>query len=43
MAINNQLILKTKKRTGKGSDWHISLNPRNLKEVYEMIKIRRDD
>ncbi len=37
-AINNQLILKIKKRTGKGSDWHISLNPKRLKELYEMIR-----
>jgi len=37
-AINEQLILKIKKRTGKGSDWHISLNPRKLKELYEMIR-----
>jgi len=36
--INNQLILKIKKRTGKGSDWHVSLNPRKLKELYEMIR-----
>jgi len=36
-AVNNQFILKLKKRTGKGSDWHISLNPRKLKELYEMI------
>ncbi|MCX6709692.1 MAG: hypothetical protein NTV63_01915 [Candidatus Woesearchaeota archaeon] len=37
-AINNQLILRTKKKTGKGSDWHIWLNPRKLKELYEMIR-----
>ena len=36
--INNQLILKIKKRTKKGSDWHISLNPRKLKELYEIIR-----
>ena len=36
--INNQSILRTKKRTGKGSDWHIALNPRKLKELYEMIR-----
>lgn len=36
--INNQSILKIKKKTGKGSDWHISLNPRNLKELYELIR-----
>lgn len=37
-AINEKLLLRTKKRTGKGSDWHISLNPRRLKEVYELIE-----
>jgi hypothetical protein len=36
--INTQFILKTKKRTGKGYDWHVSLNPRKLKEMYELIK-----
>lgn len=36
--INNQSILRVKKRTGKGSDWHISLNPRRLKELNEMIE-----
>ena len=36
--INMQMILRIQKRTGKGSDWHISLNPRRLKEVYEMIE-----
>jgi hypothetical protein len=36
--LNNQMILRIKKRTGKGSDWHISLAPRKLKELYEMIK-----
>ena len=34
--LNNVIILRKKKRTGKGSDWHISLNPRKLKEAYEM-------
>jgi len=36
--INQGIILRQKKKTGKGSDWHISLNPRKLKEVYEMLK-----
>lgn len=36
--INNQSILRTKKRTGKGYDWHISLNPRRLKELNERIE-----
>jgi len=35
--INKDLILRLKKRTGKGSDWHISLNPRKLKEIYRKI------
>jgi hypothetical protein len=37
-ALNAQLLLRIKKRTGKGSDWHISLNPRKLKDVYELIR-----
>lgn len=36
--VNSGFILKTKKKTGKGSGWHISLNPRNLKELYVIIK-----
>jgi hypothetical protein len=35
--INQGLILRMKKRTGKGSDWHISINPKKIKEVYESI------
>lgn len=31
--INDQIIIRVKKKTGKGSDWHISLNPRKLKEL----------
>lgn len=36
-AIKRGLILRTKKKTGRGSGWHISLNPRRLKELHEMI------
>lgn len=36
--IKECFILRLRKRTGKGSDWHISLNPRKLKELYEMIE-----
>lgn len=36
--INNNSILRIKKRTGKGSDWHISLNPRKLKRLYQLIE-----
>lgn len=35
--INNGMILRVMKKTGKGSDWHISLNPRLLREIHEMI------
>lgn len=35
--INERFILRSKKRTGKGSDWHISLNPRKLKDLYELL------
>jgi hypothetical protein len=35
--INRGLIIRLKKRTGKDYDWHISLNPRKLKEINEMI------
>lgn len=37
-AINEGLIMRIKKRTGKGSDWHISLNPRELKTIYERMR-----
>jgi len=35
--IRSGSILRAKKRTGKGSEWHISLNPHKLQEIYEMI------
>ena len=38
--VNEGIILRSKKMTGKGSDWHVSLNPRTLKELYE--KLRQD-
>lgn len=37
MLINEGFILRLKKRTGKGSDWHISLNPGKLKELKEKM------
>ena len=30
-------IISEKKMTGKGSDWHISLNPRKIEEIMELI------
>jgi len=35
--INAGFFMKTKKRTGKGTDWHISLNPRKLKDLREVL------
>jgi hypothetical protein len=36
--LNNGFILRIKKRTGKGTDWHICLNQRKLKELNEMLR-----
>ena len=36
--VNAVFLLRSKKRTGKGSDWHISLNPNKLKELLEMLE-----
>ena len=36
--INRGIIIRLKKQTKKGQDWHISLNPRKLKEINEMIQ-----
>jgi hypothetical protein len=36
--INEGYIIKLKKRTGKGSDWHISLNPRKLRELKQLLE-----
>jgi len=30
-------LIRLKKRTGKGNDWHISLNPEKLKDIMEII------
>ncbi|HLD05111.1 MAG TPA: hypothetical protein VJG90_05320 [Candidatus Nanoarchaeia archaeon] len=36
--INEIFILRMKKRTGKGSEWHISLNPRKTEELKEKME-----
>lgn len=38
LAVRDGLIIRMKKRTKKGSDWHISLNPRKIREIYNMIE-----
>ncbi|MBU0758092.1 MAG: hypothetical protein KKF44_08540 [Nanoarchaeota archaeon] len=35
--VNEGIILRTKKRTGKSSEYHLSLNPRKLCELKKMI------
>ena len=35
--VKNEFILRVKKRTGKGTEWHLSLNPRRVEELYGMI------
>ena len=36
--VQKEYILRVKKMTGKQGDWHISINPRFLKEIYEELK-----
>jgi len=35
--IQKQYFIRVKKKTGKGTDWHISLNPERLHELEEEI------
>lgn len=35
--ISEEYLIRLKKRTGKGSDWHISLNPRLLRQITDVI------
>ncbi|MGV8162797.1 MAG: hypothetical protein ACP5N2_05705 [Candidatus Nanoarchaeia archaeon] len=35
---SKKYFVKLKKRTGKSSEWHISLNPETLKELLELIE-----
>ncbi|MBD3314116.1 hypothetical protein GF345_06755 [Candidatus Woesearchaeota archaeon] len=37
-AVNESLIVRMKKRTKKGSDWHISLNTRMKKEIMRSLE-----
>jgi len=36
--VHEQYLLRAKKRTKRDYDWHISLNPQKLKQIYEEIK-----
>lgn len=35
--INENAIIRTRKKTGKGTGWHISLNPRCLNFIYRLL------
>jgi hypothetical protein len=37
-ALNKRLLIRLKKRTWGGSEWHISLNPREIEEIRELIR-----
>ena len=37
MLVNEGIILRERKRTGKGSDWHIRINPKKAAEVQELV------
>ena len=34
----DKFLFRTKKRTGKGSDWHISLDSKKVNEAYDLLK-----
>ena len=36
--IKKEFFFRLKKKTGKGSDWHISLNPEKIDEIKDYIK-----
>lgn len=35
--LNQGIIIRLKKRTGKGSDWHVSLNPGKISELNRLL------
>ncbi len=37
--VNDLIILREKKRTGKGSDWHVSLNSRKVEEINKLVNL----
>ena len=38
--VNQGIIIEEKKRTGKGSDTHIRINPRKKKEASDLIRLK---
>ncbi len=41
--VNNELIFIVTKRTGKGTDEHVSLNPRKVGEIKQLLQETNDD
>lgn len=39
--VNGKIVFVFKKKTGKGSDLHISANPRTLKEIAELLNLQQ--
>ena len=37
--INKEFFIRLKKRTGKGSDYHISLNPEMIEEINDLVEV----
>lgn len=40
--IDQNYFVRLKKRTGKSAEWHISINPEKLKDIFEMIKDEKE-
>jgi hypothetical protein len=40
--INKEYIIRLKKRTSKSTEWHISINPEKLKDVFEMMNDEKE-
>ncbi len=40
---NAELVTILKKKTGKGTGHHISLNPRKLKETGDLLELQREE
>lgn len=38
LLLKQNYFIRLKKRTGKGSDWHISLNPEMMEEINNMLE-----
>jgi hypothetical protein len=37
--INQGIIMRCKKKTGKGDEWHVSLNPKYVNKLKEELEL----